>query len=153
MVLSYSYRQRDTEQWQAVEEPIPLTFTRCHYGGKRPWFLCPGVVNGFACSLRVAILYNAGQFYFCRRCYRLAYKSQSETSRDCALRRAQNIRMRLGGSGSLSEGFPFKPKHMRWRTYVRLRSEAEQAELAWLQSLDIWLDKLERQRRLLVTNP
>ena len=48
-----------------------------------------------------------------------------------ALSRAQDIRMRLGGSPSLGELFPDKPKGMHWRTYARLWAEAEDAEGAW----------------------
>ena len=36
MVLSYSYRRGTGEEWQRVDEPIRLTFTRCHYGGSVP---------------------------------------------------------------------------------------------------------------------
>ncbi len=36
--------------------------------------------------------------------------------------------MKLGGSPSLADPFPDKPKGMWWRTYWRLRKEAEEAE-------------------------
>jgi hypothetical protein len=49
------------------------------------------------------------------------------------MRKAQNIRQRLAGSANLSEFFPWKPKNMHWKTYYRLREEAEQANnLSWL---------------------
>ena len=41
-----------------------------------------------------------------------------------ALAKAQAIRMKLGGSGSMAELFPLKPKGMHNRTYQRLRLEA-----------------------------
>ncbi len=120
VVLSYRYR-RDGEEWQDVEEPVEITRTRCAFGGQRPWFVCP-------CGRRVAILYSAGVHYLCRSCYRLAYACQSEGPADRAMTRARNIRLRLGGSPSLLDPFPLKPKHMRWSTYGRLRTEGEQAE-------------------------
>ena len=49
-----------------------------------------------------------------------------------ALGRAQAIRMKLGGSPSLIEDFPLKPKGMQWRTYERLKRQAADAEdLYW----------------------
>ena len=47
--------------------------------------------------------------------------------------RTQYIRTSLGGSPSLAEPFPEKPKGMWWRTYWRLREEAQEAEhRSWL---------------------
>jgi len=68
---------------------------RCRFGGARPYFVCPGVVNGITCGRRVAKLYGAGTYFLCRHCYRLAYASQREDRYDRALRRANNIRMRI----------------------------------------------------------
>jgi hypothetical protein len=69
-VLSYWYRA-DSEDWKHVEYPVLLTWTPCHYGAKRVWFLCPGK----GCGRRVAILYS-GKIFVCRRCKQLAYPSQ-----------------------------------------------------------------------------
>ncbi len=144
IMLSYRYRRRNTDEWQGVEETVRLTWTRCNYGGQRPWFICPGIVNGLYCGHRVAILYLAGQHYLCRHCYRLAYACQREGVADRALSKTQNIRIRLGGTGSLSDMFPWKPKYMRWTTYERMRFEAELAERRWLVRLDAWLGKFQR---------
>src|SRR5262245_24978828 len=50
------HSRRGEEAWKDIEETVPLVWTSCHYGGNRPWFLCPGVVNGRSCRRRVAIL-------------------------------------------------------------------------------------------------
>jgi hypothetical protein len=75
--LSYRVRQQGGE-WQDIEEPASLVWTSCHYGGQRPWFLCPGVMHGRVCGRRVAILYGAGRYFLCRHCYGLTYESQRE---------------------------------------------------------------------------
>ena len=52
VVLAYK-RRSDDELWQNMEDPVSITWTACHYGGVRAWFICP--VPG--CQRRVAILY------------------------------------------------------------------------------------------------
>ncbi len=132
LVLDYTWCGSDEER-ENITEPVALSHTPCHYGGKRPWFICP------SCQRRVAKLYGAGKYFFCRHCYNLAYQSQRESKPDRSLRKAQNIRVRMGGTGNISELFPFKPKGMHWSTYERLWREAEDAEGHYLRKLDAWL--------------
>jgi hypothetical protein len=44
------------------------------------------------------------------------------------MRRAQMIKMRLGGSNDPLDPFPQKPRGMHWRTYERLREQAHAAD-------------------------
>ena len=101
----------------------------CRFGGSRPYFICPGVVNGVACGRRVAKLHGPGRYFLCRHCYRLAHASQSEGAWDRALRRANKIRQRLGGDPGMAAPFPPKPKGMWRRTYERLRERGFEAEM------------------------
>jgi hypothetical protein len=117
---------------------VPLTWTLCHYGGQRPWFLCPG--DG--CGRRVAVLFG-GRYFLCRHCHNLAYESTREAPHSRYLRKTQKIRTRLGGSASIYERFPEKPKGMHWRTYWRLQTEAYTTELASWQALADWISKLD----------
>jgi hypothetical protein len=120
--LIYRHSRFDDE-WQSRDYLVGIEWTPCNYGGQRAWFRCPSK----DCGRRVAVLYGGGIFA-CRYCHQLAYDSQREQPYDRALRRVQDIRERLGGSGSLAEPFPWKPKGMHWRTYNRLRLEAANAE-------------------------
>jgi hypothetical protein len=82
VILSYRHRVGIGGGWEDVEEPVPLEWTPCNFGGERPWFVCPGV----ACGRRVAVLYGAGKYFLCRHCYDLRYESQREDKGDRALR-------------------------------------------------------------------
>ena len=128
--LHLSYRMRNGGgDWDNVEEPIAIIRVPCRYGGTRPYFICPGVVNGVACGRRVAKLHGHGRYFLCRHCYRLAYASQSEGQWDRELRRANRIRTKLGGKPGMLEPFPERPKGMWNNTYEKLRDEVLDAEV------------------------
>jgi hypothetical protein len=131
--LSYRHRRAGVEEWTSEEYPVSIVWTPCNYGGHRAWFLCPAR----GCGRRVAILYLGG-IAACRHCYQLAYDSQHEPPHGRALNRTQAIRMKLGGSGSMADPFPWKPKRMHWKTYWKLRREAEEADF---RSYPPWLRK------------
>ncbi len=145
VVLSYRHRSGPGSEWEDVRESVSLDWTPCNFGGERPWFVCPGVVNGVRCGRRVAILYGPGKYFLCRHCYDLRYESQRENGTHRALRRAQKIRERLGGSANMTEPFPEKPKGMHHDTYMRLFWEHHEAETEQLAGMREWLDKLERK--------
>lgn len=141
VILIYRHRNRDGE-WEDVSEPVRLEWTPCHFGGQRPWWTCPGVVRGVPCRRRVAVLYSAGKWFLCRHCYGLVYASQNEGLADRTLRKAQNIRERLGGSGSMMDLFPEKPKGMHWKTYLRWVEKGEEADLESWAALAVNMEKL-----------
>lgn len=148
LTLSYRVRKQGGE-WRDVEQPTPIVWTPCQFGGRRPYFVCPGVVNGVACGRRVAKLYGAGTYFLCRHCYRLSYASQREHSFDRALRRGDKIRMRLGGDPGRASRFPERPKGMHHRTYERLQAEVWRAEMLAEDEFAIMLQRLVRRERRL----
>ena len=111
-----------------VNETVRIVRMPCRFGGARPYFVCPGVVNGTACGRRVAKLYGPGRYFLCRHCYRLAHSSQSEDAQRRSMRRANKIRQRLGGNAGTGSPLPPKPKGMWRRTYERLREQALDVE-------------------------
>jgi hypothetical protein len=126
VVLVFCWRASDSEKWTAFEQRVPLTRTTCHFGGARPWFLCPEEIEGGQfCGRRVAKLYLRGHEFACRQCGRLGYESQSENPIDRSIRRARKIRGAVGGGPSILDLFPDKPPNMRWRSYGRLFNQAE----------------------------
>ena len=140
--VELSYTRGPEGNREDVRYTVSLTWTECNFGGRRPWFVCPGVVNGHYCGRRVAKLYMGGRYFLCRHCYDLPYRSQQESHPFRALNKVQKIRMRLGGTANISEPFPERPKGMHHSTYRRLRWEYEEAEREYALALSAWIGKL-----------
>jgi len=97
-------------------EIIDLTFTGCHLGGQRAWFVC----NRIGCCRKVAVLYDTPKGFRCRHCAHLDYRSHRERDWDRLLRRSRRLRAKVGGGANLVEPFPARPKGMHWATYDQL---------------------------------
>ena len=118
---------------------IWISWTACNYGGKRAWFVCPR-----GCGHRAAILYGESSLA-CRHCRQLAYESQRDSGWHRSARQAQTARLRLGGSASLAEPLPGKPKGMHWRTYRRLYLQAAAYEGLFFGAILTSLEKPHSQ--------
>jgi hypothetical protein len=61
-----------------VAYPVLLDWSRPHFGGQRPWFLCPAQRDGRWCGRRVRVLYRplGAACFACRECHRLSYLSR-----------------------------------------------------------------------------
>lgn len=90
-------------------DEIWITWESCRFGGRRPFFFCPD------CGRRVLQLYRLGHFA-CRTCHDLTYQSQRERESDRAQRRANRIRVSLGGEPGW-RNLPPRPKGMHLRRY------------------------------------
>jgi hypothetical protein len=107
----------------AAGQTIELTTSPVHFGGRRWYFICPRTGE---LALRLHLPRGASGFAS-RRAYRLGYAVQRESPRDKAFRRARKARHKIRGADNLSLPLPGKPKWMRWRTFWRLRGEADRA--------------------------
>ncbi len=141
--LHLAYRVRICgSDWEDVNETVRIIRMPCRFGGARPYFACPGVVNGIACRRRVAKLYGPGRYFLCRHCYRLVHASQSEGGLDRTLRRANAIRQRLGGDPGMAAPFPPRPKSMWRRTYERLHRRTFEIEMRAEEAMDLHVANL-----------
>lgn len=71
------------DEYEAKEElnyKISLTTTRCNYGGRRYWFICPLIFNQIRCGRRVGVLYMGDKYFGCRHCRNICY-SRNENRR------------------------------------------------------------------------
>jgi hypothetical protein len=121
---------------------LGITETPVHLGGSRPWFRC-------GCGNRAALVYGSpqpgGSRFACRECKRLAYPSQREDPRHRPITMASRIRQQLGGSASLAQPFPPKPKGMHWTTYERRRARAVAYERRSLSGMREALAQLQKR--------
>jgi hypothetical protein len=94
VVLIYRSQRWGSSDWKSIQQRVPISLTACHFGGQRPWFVCPVYCNGRYCGRRAAILYGAGELFACRRCYDLSYASQQQTALHRSLGQARKIKDR-----------------------------------------------------------
>jgi hypothetical protein len=69
-----------THYGEDVRIPIRFESTPAHFGGRRWWFVCPLMNGDMACRRRVRALYlpPGGQYFGCRICNGLTYRSAQE---------------------------------------------------------------------------
>jgi hypothetical protein len=106
---------------------VPLVWVDCHFGGRRPYFICPGVVNNVPCHHRVAKLYKPQNrsLFLCRHCHNLTYSSCNESGdvHFTAVRRTKRAAQKLGLSNPEEAYTMDRPKGMHKRTFKRRRQE------------------------------
>ena len=115
--LAYRFNERE------VRELVMVSRVPNHYGGDRPFLICPG------CGRRVRFLYLSWGRFRCRSCARLNYRSQQDTKDEFYPYRAAVKMLRerfkvpedqIPVPMDLPHFFPDKPKGMRWTTYRAL---------------------------------
>lgn len=129
LVLKYTYRKTEN-----VVLPVPFSWTRCNFGGKRIWFLCP------FCGRRCAVIYSIGKYFGCRICGNVAYQTQNETWRDRLFTKADKLREKIGADPGALNPLPiFKPKHMHQKTWDRIRWQIMRLEDRGFAGLEKYL--------------
>jgi hypothetical protein len=126
IVLKYSTTDYDDNR-NEHEHTVPLIWTRCHFGVRRPYFICPGVVNDVSCMRRVAKLYKppAGSYFLCRHCHNLRYYSCNESGdvHFTAIRQTKRAARKPGLTNPENAYAMKRPKGMHMRTVKRLRQD------------------------------
>jgi hypothetical protein len=105
-----------------LDQRVGLARTPCNYGGERTWFLCP------MCERRVAVLFLRGDYFLCRYCHRVAYRSQSRDQCDRAWIKQRVIERQL-------DELWMRPRGMHETTHQRLLHKiwlCQMARAEWL---------------------
>lgn len=138
--LLLDYEAERSDESIEYHYTIPITFTECNFGGRRPWWRCPH------CRDRVGKVYlpPTEPRFKCRECHELQYRSSREsgihTRRE--VRRYQDIQKKLGAEPThpnTMEPRPDRPKGMHQETYdgllLELRRASEEYTDAWMAQL------------------
>ena len=82
-------------RWPKDKPPqlISVEWTRCNFGGRRPWFSCP------FCQRRAGKLYEMLGGMGCRKCANLAYASQAMGKTRRRRVKAERLRRLMGDEG------------------------------------------------------
>ena len=119
-------RFRIVLELQGLSRPqsIQVSWSRCNYGGGRPYLHCPD------CGRRVWRLFRALHGYACRTCCGSPiYESQRRSAKGRDYLRAYRLRQQLDGSKPVLDPLPPRPARMRRLTYARLCAELKALEL------------------------
>lgn len=134
------------QTYEFTSQFIDIAWTACHFGGHRPWFLCPSD----RCGRRIAILYGPQPLY-CRQCWRIAYESQRENQVQRLLRRLRSIeascdqQLSRYGTQTLQrpKGMHHRTFHLLENKHQRMRSHLTRVQVEELikleQSLPDWV--------------
>lgn len=131
--LSFTACSQHYDSYMA--QSIDIAWTPCHFGGHRPWFLCPSK----QCNKRVAILYGP-QPMLCRHCRRIAYESQRENNIQRMLRKLRSIEASCPRPQDKSApNTLMRPKGMHYRTFQQLQSRHQRlvSDISLAQVIEI----------------
>ncbi|MCX6753004.1 MAG: hypothetical protein NTW62_01495 [Candidatus Nomurabacteria bacterium] len=73
--LTYKIRKQREENWTDINFSLKMESLPCRFGGKKWFFICGLFKNNKYCGQRVRILYEAGNYFGCRKCANLSYES------------------------------------------------------------------------------
>jgi hypothetical protein len=109
---------------RTLPQEIRVSWSPCHFGGRRPWMHCP------YCEKRAVKLLRGMGGYCCRACIgNPLYASQAKSTHGRRHFEICKIRLQLNGNASLLEPFPERPRRMHRKTYERLKARALNLEM------------------------
>lgn len=79
--FSYKIKKREEETWTAMDYSFQMEKVPCYYGGFKWFFVCGLYKDGIYCGRRARVLYEAGNYFGCRKCANLSYESCNESRR------------------------------------------------------------------------
>lgn len=128
-----------------IKTQVFFESTKANFG-LRKWFLCP------TCNRRVAILYLNMEFFSCRKCCDLNYRS-SQLSGDKVFyidHQLRKILSKLNRRYEFDQLIPSRPKGMHMKTYTEICKQyfdlLEQREEAFIEGMIALNNRIKRQQ-------
>ena len=110
-LIRYRHNKWPKDKWPQL---IRVEWTRCNFGGRRPWFICT------FCEKRVGKLYEIMGGIACRTCANLGYKSQCLGKTNRRQRKAASLRRLMGDEGQPArDPVPLRLKGRHRKKYER----------------------------------
>jgi len=81
IILNYTWSEWSSKKVEPITLPVRLTTTRCNFGGKRYWFVCPLSRDSRLCGRRIGVIYDVGRWFGCRACANISYSAQRRGGR------------------------------------------------------------------------
>ena len=122
MQLKYRHRENDTDEWEFINQSITITSSECNFGGERKWFMC------LRCLDRVTSLYGLSKYFYCRKCYRLPYRSILETDADRLYTKKHALGEEIFEHYENGDGW-LKKKGMHQKTFDKKLVEYQRLEM------------------------
>lgn len=100
---------------------VGLDSTRCNFGGQRYWFRCS------SCGRRVRALFYDNQYFTCRHCMNLSYRSRQENN-SSKFPEIALLKMLIRDEEKIAKLLPIKKTHYkgqptkRYQKYLVLQS-------------------------------
>jgi hypothetical protein len=125
-----------------TSEQVVMCWTVPNYGGRRPWWRCPG------CARRCAVLFHDEGRFRCRTCLGLTYTMSQLSDHLRPLRQSVKRQLRFGWE--IGQPFPAKPPRMHQATWRRVvesyNVKAREAQDAFAPTLARWEAEAQQSR-------
>lgn len=137
MILNFRTQPNAHADWVSIEQTIYLEQTPCNFGGMRKWFVCP------KCYSRVAVLAQRGNYFLCRKCNRLPYRSTLESDTDRIYTKKHELGAAIFEDYKNGDGWR-KKKGMHQKTFDNKLREYRRLERMISFQASTYIEKLNK---------
>lgn len=144
--FTYKARKYGAEEWKSIDFSFRLESVPCRFGGKKWFYICGLYSNGKYCGRRARVVYQAGDYFGCRKCANLSYESCNLSGIQKSFGKIISIpeleKMEAEVKRTHYKGKPTK-KYLR---YLRMMDRFETGFAGMVMFLDGKVNKIKRNK-------